>query len=236
MGTFHFKQFDIDDHGCGMKICSDSVTFGAWFFPPYSTAKSVIDIGTGSGLLSLIAAQFLPEASIIGLDIDEGAVSAASLNFKMSPWAERLKVEHTDFSKFTPSQAPQLIICNPPFFTNGALASDKVRASARHEDSLTIPRLMHYANSLLTPTGHLGVILPSDRTDDTIFHAELAGMKLRRMCEIIPKNGKAPIRTLFDFSRNDGPSVTETLFIRDKNGCPSNEYINLVDSLYIKIS
>ena len=80
MGVFHFKQFDIDDSGCGMKICSDSVLLGAWFFPRHKRARRVADVGAGSGLLSLMAAQILPGASIVGLEIDSDAARAARAN------------------------------------------------------------------------------------------------------------------------------------------------------------
>ena len=90
MGVFHFRQFDIDDRDCGMKICSDSVTFGAWFLPQHTQAHTVLDIGAGSGLLSLMAAQCMPHAEITGIEIDEAAAAAARHNFAASQWARRL--------------------------------------------------------------------------------------------------------------------------------------------------
>ena len=100
MGVFHFKHFDIDDHGCGMKICSDSVLLAAWFLPPYRDALTVADIGTGSGVLALLAADIMPKAKIIAIEKDTAAAEAASRNFTASPWADRLTTVNADFVDF----------------------------------------------------------------------------------------------------------------------------------------
>lgn len=236
MGIFRFKQFDIDDRGCGMKICSDSVTFGAWFLPPFGAAKSVLDIGAGSGLLALMAAQCMPSAIITGIEIEECASEAAAHNFKGSPWAERLTVAVTDFSLFELDTQPDIIISNPPFFTSGMLASDVRRAGARHEATLTAASLLSFASRHLHRDGHLGVILPADRVDDTVFKAELAALKLRRLCFVVPRAGKAPVRALFDFSPSDGPITEENIVIRNADGEFTPEYISLVQPFYTKIS
>ena len=110
MGVFHFKQFDIDDSGCGMKICSDSVLLGAWFFPRHKRARRVADVGAGSGLLSLMAAQILPGASIVGLEIDSDAARAARANFSASPWAERLAIVEGNFADYSAAEPFDLII------------------------------------------------------------------------------------------------------------------------------
>lgn len=236
MGVFHFRQFDIDDRDCGMKICSDSVTFGAWFLPRHEEARSLLDIGAGSGLLSLMAAQCMPLAEITGIEIDEAAATAARHNFAASPWAERLQIENSDFSLFCPVSSVDIIISNPPFFTTGLLASDSQRAAARHEATLTTAALFAFARRHLAPDGHLGLILPADRADDTIFEAELAGLKLRRQCSVIPREGKAPVRALFDFSPADGVYSMESLVIRNSDGKPTDRYTSLVQSFYTKIS
>lgn len=236
MGIFHFKQFDVDDHDCGMKICSDSVTFGAWFLPPYTEANSVLDIGAGSGLLALMAAQCMPQAQITAIEIDASAAEAALRNFEKSPWSAGLTVENTDFNMFTPQEKVDIIISNPPFFTTGMLARDSRRAGARHEVSLTSVSLINFARHNLQPEGHLGIILPADRVDDTVFQAELAALKLRRLCFIVPRIGKAPVRALFDFSPSDGPFVEENIAIRTADGELSPRYISLVQPFYTKIS
>ncbi|MDE5631473.1 MAG: methyltransferase, partial [Muribaculaceae bacterium] len=137
MVVFNFRQFDVDDSGCGMKICSDSVLLLELFLPQHTQAHTVLDIGAGSGLLSLMAAQYMSQAEITGIEIDEAAAAAARHNFAASQWARRLKIENTDFSLFTPSSAVDIIISNPPFFTAGLIAPDSRRATARHEAYLT---------------------------------------------------------------------------------------------------
>ncbi len=236
MSVFHFRQFDVDDHGCGMKICSDSVTFGAWFLPPHSSAATVVDVGAGSGLLSLMAAQRMLSARITGLESDPSASAAARTNFEKSPWGTRLNIVEGDFADYTPDNKVDIILSNPPFFTTGMLAPDSSRASARHENSLTAAALFAFSKKYLKPDGHLGVILPADRTDNAVFEAELAGLKLRRMCTIVPRTGKPAIRTLFDFSPADGHAIVSTLTVRKADGILSDEYIALVEPFYMKIS
>ena len=85
MGVFQFTRFAVDDHGCGMKICSDSVLLAAWFLSPYSDRLSVADVGSGSGVLALLAADIMPQARIAGVELDSSAAAAASANFCASP-------------------------------------------------------------------------------------------------------------------------------------------------------
>ena len=236
MGVFHFRQFDIEDRDCGMKICSDSVTFGAWFLPCHSDARSVLDIGAGSGLLSLMAAQCMPGAAIKGIEIDNGAAEASRHNFGTSPWARRLVIENLDFADFHPSESADIILSNPPFFTTGLLAPDSRRATARHESTLTITTLLSFARSHLVKSGHLGLILPAERTDDTIFQAELAGLKLRRLARVVAREGRQPVRALFDFSPTDGTVSEETIIMRGRDGIPTSHYISIVEPFYTKIS
>lgn len=236
MSVFSFKQFDVDDYGCGMKICSDSVTFGAWFLSRYAEARSVLDIGAGSGLLALMAAQCMPEARITAVEIDPGAAAAATRNLRSSRWTARFDVVSDDFNLFTPAAKADIIVSNPPFFTTGLLAPDPQRAAARHGCTLTTRSLFAYARRWLAADGHLGLILPAERLDDAIFEGELEGLKLRRYGHIIPRRGKSPIRALFDFSITDGPIERTDVVMREADGTLTEDYRNLVQPFYIKIS
>lgn len=236
MGVFHFKQFDIDDSGCGMKICSDSVLLGAWFFPRHKCARRVADVGAGSGLLSLMAAQILPGASIAGLEIDSDAARAARANFNASPWADRLAIVEGNFADYSAAEPFDLIISNPPYFASGEKACDQARATARHQASLSYSSLLDYAKAHLAPNGHLGLIAPAEQTDEIIFNAELKGLKLRRMCDICAREGRQAGRTMFDFALADGDTHSETLHIRQSDGTLHPLYTAIVEPFYTKIS
>lgn len=235
MGVFHFKQFAVDDSGCGMKICSDSVLLGAWFAGEYPSAKRIADIGTGSGVIALICAQYCPDAFIQAIEIDNQAANVAQNNFKKSNWANRLNVLEGSFENFESIEEQNLIISNPPYFTNGEKSGDNSRAQARHQDGLSYETLISFARRHLTPNGHLGLISPSEFENDIIFAAEIAGLKLRRICHIHSAPEKACKRIMWDFSLTDGPMARTSITLYTQERKPSPEYISFVDPLYTKI-
>lgn len=236
MTSFRFKDFIVRDDNCGMKICSDSVLLGAWTFatsmPDADKVRSVLDIGAGSGLLSLLAASICPRATVTGIEIAPGAAADSRNNFKASPWAERLRLIESDFSAYIPTEAPDVIICNPPYFATGEISADSARAGARHEGGLTYASLFRYARKVMAPEGSLATISPSGRRDDIIFSAELEGLKLRRVCDVRTSLRKPPQRTMWLFSRIDGPTVHQEISIRDASGNYTPEYRSLVETIY----
>lgn len=228
MAVFHFRQFDVDDRECGMKICSDSVLLGGWFFRLYPDARRVLDVGSGSGLLALIAAQFCPDAEITGIEIDPAAAGTSDYNFRRSPWADRLTAFNGCFESF-PATRTDLIVCNPPYFTNGEKAQCNRRATARHQTTLTYSTLAAFAAANLSFNGHLGLVAPAEFEESIIYNCELAGLKLARLYRVLTSPRKAPTRILFDFSRCETVPVISEIAIR------SDEYIALVGDLYVKI-
>lgn len=235
MGKFSFKQFDIDDSGCGMKIGSDSVVLAPWFLNHYRDAGTLLDVGAGSGLLSLMGAQILPSAQIIGVEIDASAASAAQNNAALSPWASRIGIINQDITQFAPNQKFDLIISNPPYFTNGESSPETRRAAARHQSELTFSTLLKFASRHLSPNGHLGFISPVEQESDIIFEAELAGLKLSRLCRLQTAVGKAPKRLLWDFAKQDVLAEMSTLAMRDFSNEYTSEYKILVEPFYLNL-
>lgn len=235
MGKFSFKQFDIDDSGCGMKIGSDSVVLAPWFLNRYRDARTLLDVGAGSGLLSLMGAQILPSAQIIGVEIDASAASAAQTNASLSPWASRIEIINQDITQFATNQKFDLIISNPPYFTNGESAPETRRATARHQSELTFSTLLKFASRHLSPNGHLGFISPVEQESDIIFEAELAGLKLSRLCRLQTIAGKAPKRLLWDFAKQEVLSEMSTLAMRALSNEYTSEYKILVDPFYLNL-
>lgn len=229
-----FKQFKVDDSACGMKICSDSVLLGAWFLPCYSSALSVLDIGSGSGLLALMAAQICPDAQVTGIEIDPRAAAAARANFAASPFASRLNLIEGDFNCCNLPAPNDLVISNPPYFTTGERSADTARSTARHQATLSYNTIFDKAR-LVTHEGHIGLVSPAEFEQDIIFRAEMAGLKLRRLLRISTSATKPATRLLWDFSLTDGSLTEETLKLRDSNGVLTEEYRRLVDNFYIKL-
>ncbi len=235
MAVFEFKKFSVDDSGCGMKICSDSVLLGAWFLTRHTDALTVADVGAGSGLLSLMGAECCPRAVVTAIELDHGAATAARSNFLRSPWSDRLCIFEGDFAQWLPDRPQDLIISNPPYFTEGATSADAARAAARHQRGLTYASLLRRAAEWLSTVGVLGLVSPAEFEDDIIFEAEMVGLKLRRLLRIRTSPRKPVTRLLFDFSKTDGPLLDATLDLRDSSGNISGEYRSLVEQFYIRI-
>ena len=139
-GGFTFKQFHIDHSRCAMKVGTDGTLLGAWAtLPP--EAHRILDIGTGSGLIAIMAAQRHPSAKIMAIDIDEDCVLQARQNATSSPWAERIEVINSPLQGFQSEVKFDVIISNPPYFADSMHSPDKQRTTARHTASLSFKDL-----------------------------------------------------------------------------------------------
>lgn len=225
---FEFKQFAVDDYGCGMKIGSDSVLLGAWFLPQVAGVRSLIDAGAGSGVLALMASQVCTEAAITAVEIDAAAAEACRRNVEASHRGGRIAVEQGDFRTLL-HPAVDAIISNPPYFTETTLAPLRERALARHQTNLTYGDLLHKSKALLKPDGRLGLIAPADHEDALTYLGELAGLPLLRLCRVHTSAAKPPKRIMAVFGKSAEPALTESLTIG------SEEYKALVEPFYIRI-
>ena len=231
--TFRFKQFAVLNDRTAMKVGTDGVLLGAWC--PVQGAHRVLDVGTGCGVIALMIAQRNSEAVITGIDIDEGAIEEAGLNFANSPWGERLTATLADFNGLKGSDRYDLIVSNPPYFTDSLLPPDASRTLARHTCSLTYRQLIEGATRLLTSDGSLAMISPTDAEGDIIEAATFASLPVRRITRVIPVEGAAPKRTLWLLSRRDIPYTEDTLTITHTDGSFTQEYINLTKEFYLKM-
>ena len=234
MALFKFTKFDIDDSRCGMKLCSEAVVLGAWTFRRHKDARRVADAGAGSGILSLLAAQICEDARVSALEIDAGACADARRNFTESPWSERLRVVDGHFADYRPEEPLDVVVSNPPFFATGELSPEGLRAQARHEGTLSYEALFEYAaDTLRTDDGRLCCISPAEREQELIFKAEMAGLKLRRLCRLHTRaRSREASRLLWDFSTTDGEMEETELRVRIPGGGYSDEYLALVGEFY----
>ncbi|MDE6278245.1 MAG: methyltransferase [Muribaculaceae bacterium] len=229
---FKFKDFRLSDAHCGQKVCSDAVLFAAWAWSELPACGTVLDVGAGSGLLSLITANCCPQAKVIAIEIDPGACTDAKENFASSPWSERLSLYEGNYLDFEPREPVDDVICNPPFFATGALANDAVRAGARHEGSLSYEGAIKYATKVLPPEGRLLLIGPTERESELIFAAEMAGLKIRRIMHVRTSPRREPTRAFWEFRKADGPIERGEMAVRNAEGKYSPEYLELVENLY----
>lgn len=232
---FQFKQFSISDKQSAMKIGTDGVLLGAW--ANVENATSILDIGSGCGLISLMTAQ-RSNAQITGIEIDVNAVAESRQNIAQSKWSERVSIISGDFNILTKENMLPIvdhIISNPPFFETGPQAPSSNRAMARHGSTLTYNDIISAAPQLLTPDGKLSIISPVDREGDIVFIAEIKKLHLSRLTKVSAKKGARPVRLLWEFSMTDREFVGDELFIKDINNEYSEKYKELTNDFYLNI-
>jgi len=231
--TFRFKQFEVLNDRTAMKVGTDGVLLGAWC--PVEGIQQTLDVGTGCGVIALIIAQRNNEARITGIDIDPGAIDEAAINFERSPWGDRLTALKCDFNEMTSPDKYDLIVSNPPFFTNGVLPTGDARTTARHTLSLTYRQLIEGAAARLTDDGILALISPTDAEGDIIEATTFASLPVIRLTRVIPVEGAAPKRTLWQLSRRQVSYHENTLTIAHSDNTFTREYIDLTDAFYLKM-
>lgn len=229
--VFRFKQFYVSHKRSAMKVGTDGVLLGAW--APTDCCKNIWDVGSGSGLISLMIAQRSP-AEIYGIEINEEAANEMTENFMNSPWFNQLhaiKGDITDTAKTLPK--PDLIVCNPPFFCDALTAPDIARRIARHEGSLGFKTVIQIASKYLNCDGRLAMISPTDRSHDIEWESAIAGLNLLRRVDIKTSIRKHPTRSLWLLGRGNGQIINETVNLREIDNEYSQWYKNLVMDYYL---
>ena len=227
---FRFKQFSVRHDRCAMKVGTDGVLLGAW---GAVEGKRILDIGTGTGLIALMAAQRNPEADVLGIDIDELAVAQARGNVAESPFNRRIECILQDVLTFE-SEAPfDAILCNPPFFTEDTLPDNRSRALARNNKCLPFPQLIKKVAVLLAENGTFSLIVPSGLVQEIVGLCMENGLHLIRRCQIHTTARKPPRRTLLEFSRQNRSCEMLTLRLVADDGTRSQQYKELTKDFYL---
>lgn len=229
---FQFKQFTVWHDKCAMKVGTDGVLLGAW--TDVSNAKNILDVGTGTGLLSLMMAQRC-NADITAIEIDKQAIIQANKNVRRSPWEKQITILHTDYNKYTPNQKFDLIVSNPPYFANSLLPPDESRSLARHTNELTYTDLIKKTVTLLQPTGTFSLIIPIDVCEKIIETAYNNSLFLIKRTNVYTKPERSIKRTLLTFGFISANCVTDSLIIELSRHIYSEEYIELTKQYYLKM-
>ena len=231
MGGFRFKQFSVEQDDVAMKVGTDGVLLGAW--AECESAKRILDIGTGTGVIALQMAQRNPTAQVQAVEIDETAARRARANFDNSPWAERLQVTQTAVQEFEPTEKFDLIISNPPYFVDSLLPPDAKRSTARHTHDLTFEELDKAVCRLLAENGKFALILPVTEFEK---YLSLTQLHLVRRCDVCPIEGGAAKRIMGEFAKQKPIEIAhENIAIeRGRRGDYTDEYRALTKDFYLK--
>jgi len=231
---FRFQQFTIYQDKTAMKISTDGIVLGACC--DFGKAKRVLDIGTGTGLLSLMAAQ-RSQAEITAVEIDQDAYCQANENVEKSKFASRIKVVNGDFLKLFDNSTEQFdyIVSNPPYFRNSLKSSSQGRSIARHEDSLPFEKFVPQVAELLTGDGTFSVILPES---ERLYFNRLCIANGLHICgKIVVKSfeNSDALRVVLHFSKSILPLKQEVLVIYSSQNVYTQRFKDLVKDFYINV-
>jgi len=234
---FSFKKFIVNQDRCAMKIGTDGVLLGAWA-PIENNPFSILDIGTGTGIIALMLSQRSSAQQIDALEIDEAAYEQATDNFENSPWNDRLFCFHAGLDEFIeePEDEYDLIVSNPPFYSEDYKTDDNQRDLARFQDAMPFEQLLEAADLLLSEKGVFALIIPFKEEEKFITLAkdyELYPTKITRVKGTPTTEYK---RSLLAFSRNKIiNTLINELVIETARHNYTPEYIALTKDFYLKM-
>jgi tRNA1Val (adenine37-N6)-methyltransferase len=216
-----------------MKVGTDAVLLGSWAI--VNQASRILDIGTGSGVIALIAAQRTTDARIDAVEIEEQNTEQASENVASSPWGDRIFIHHVPVQEFLPSSPFDVIISNPPYFNNSQLPPDQRRHRSRHTVSLDYHALLAAVKRLLLPDGKFNVILPFSEGLQFILLAARYGLFCSRKYSFRTRPLKPIERWLLEFSFSDTPTDEGEVLLYETGLDWSDSYVRLTRDFYLNI-
>ena len=230
---FQFKHFRIDQDLCGMKVTTDGCFMGA--VVPVEEGMKVLDIGTGTGLLSLMLAQ-RADIQIHAVEIDKKAFEQAKSNFQVSPWSERIEVYNSPLQSFESTTQYELIICNPPFFKASQKGQQENKNKALHAQHLSMEDLAIHAKRLLAPEAAFWVMYPAQEMNEFIAIAQNQGFS-PESAFILRNTPNSPVfRKIvkFTFNETDTDLVSE-IAIRNVKGEYTDSFNALLKDYYLHL-
>ena len=237
---FRFKKFIINQDKCSMKVCTDACMLGAYIANastvniPQPVELNCLDVGTGTGLLSLMYAQENPNAIIDAIEIERDAYEQAKENFSNSLWDDRLKIFHIDARDFVSHKKYDLIICNPPFYENELLSKKKNKNLAKHDTGLLLTDLIIIIKNHLSKSGYLAILLPYHRTQYFVEMAEENNLFLQEKLLIRQTPSHNFFRAILLFSYYKTDVNRKEIIIKDNDGNYTEEFVALLKDYYLQ--
>lgn len=235
---FKFKEFTVEQDRCAMKIGTDGVLLGAWASIDHNP-ENILDIGAGTGVIALMLAQRSNAASIEAVEIDDDAFEQATSNFENSPWSDKLFCFHASIQEFASEMIEEepydLIVSNPPFYTEDYQTLDTSRAKARFTEALPFEHLIICAANLLSENGKFVVILPKKEEAQFLNISEVNNLYLNRKCDVKGTTNSIVKRVLLEFSFTKKVPIVTSLVIEISRHKYTQEYTKLVKNFYLKM-
>jgi tRNA1Val (adenine37-N6)-methyltransferase len=233
---FKFKQFTVQQDQCAMKIGTDGVLLGAWVSLE-NNPNSILDIGAGTGILAMQLAQRSLAETIEAIEIDDDAFEQCVENFETSPWGDRLFCFHASAQEYADEIEAEfdLIIANPPFYSDDYKTENEARNQARFESSLPFRDLAIMAFQYLSENGIFALILPKKEEDNFIALASKVGLFPNRICRVKGNTTSEVKRSLLEFSFYEVETIYEELTIEISRHYYTKEYQDLVKDFYLKM-
>ena len=228
-----------------MKVGTDGVLLGAWAaLPEGNHTPSLLDIGTGTGIIALMLAQRTIQRNpapfhIDAIEIDPIAAQQAQENVAASPWPTHISVLPLSlqaFAESNPASNYDLIVSNPPFYNATLKPDDEGRAVARHKDALPVSDITRFASTHLNENGRLALIYPIAYDSEVMTAAVLSSLHPVRICDILTKFGKPCKRRMAEFSLQSAPLSRAQLIIRDADGKYTDAYRAFTAEFYLHLT
>ncbi len=232
---FRFKQFTIQQDKAAMKVGTDGVLLGAWV--KFNNPQTILDIGTGTGLIALMLAQRSDAAQIDALEIEANAYEQAVDNFENSNWADRLFCYHASLKEFAEEidETYDLIVSNPPFYTDTFVSSDEKRKTSRFEQSMPFKELIELSSKLLTEMGQLAVIIPHKEESYFLELAKKNKLFLNRLTRVKGAETSEIKRSLMQFSKIEKAAEIGELILETNRHQYTDAYKQLISDFYLKL-
>ena len=237
--TFKFKEFSVNQDQCAMKIGTDAVLLGAWTSID-KNPFSILDIGAGTGVLSLMLAQRSQAELIDAIEIDDNAFEQCVHNFEQSPWGDRLFCYHASLKDFTEELEDEddkydVIICNPPFYSEDYKTNNSQRNLARFQDAMPFSHLIESVSKLLSKNGTFSVVIPFKEEAHFIKIASSFKLYPNKILQVKGNPTSEIKRSLLSFSFRESETTIDSLIIETGRHQYTQDYIDLTQDFYLKM-
>ena len=233
---FRFKQFSLNQDRCAMKVGTDGVLLGAWASLE-KHPESILDIGAGTGVIAVMMAQRSPSQTIDAIELDDHAYEQCTENFESSPWGDRMFCYHAGLDEFVDEweDTYDLIVSNPPFYSEDVSSGDKSRDQARQNQSLPFDELLEGVSRLLSPKGIFSTIIPFKEEEAFLHLAAQLNLFPRRITRVKGNPTSETKRSLLEFVFNATETKIKALTIEIRRHEYTQEYVDLTKGFYLKM-